>query len=142
MARQRHLHALSLAILIVLALTCLGRAEEQQISEKALTCKVYGGSFVLGEKDFLALTQEKLRSYKVSKERFASLKPNSALRIAICETRKLWRLVKAGKATFDDFAEHYKSLVSNYLTDAERKKVVEAQMDMLAKPRPVLDLSI
>lgn len=121
---------ISSALFLVLALTRPGHTGDKDISDKDLTCEVYGGTFVLDNKDFQALTQEKLGTYKISKERFAALKPTSALRIAICETRKLWRLVKYGKATSADFVKHYTNLVSNYLTDAERKKVMEAQLDI------------
>jgi hypothetical protein len=129
---QPYLRTLSAAILAVVPLTCSGRAEDKPFSDKQLTCAVYGGSFVLDENDFKALTQEKLGGDKVSKERFASLKPDAPLRTFVCDTRKLWRLARDKKATIDDFADHYKALWPSYLTEAERKTVLDAQIDAAA----------
>ncbi len=132
MAKQHYLRTLTAASLAVLPLTCSGHAEDRPISDKELTCAVYGGSFVLDENDFRALTQEKLGANKVSKERFAALKPDSKIYIAVCDTRKLWRLARDKKATIDDFAEHYEALWPWYLTEAERKTVLDAQIDAAA----------
>jgi len=132
LGKQHYLRRLTAAFLVVLPLTCSGRAEDKLVSDKQLTCAVYGGSFVLDENDFKALTQEKLGADKVSKERFAVLEPTSKIRIAVCDTRKLWRLARDKKAIAEDFTEHYKSLWPYYLTDAERKQVLDAQIDAAA----------
>ena len=119
MTRRHRLDDIVPVIFVVLALTCTGHAQDKVVSSKDLTCQVQGGSFVLDEIDFKALTQEKLGEYKVSQERFASLPPTSPLRIAVCETRKIWRLSKDGKLTADDL-ERYKHISSGYFTEAER----------------------
>jgi hypothetical protein len=132
MARQHRGRVILPVAILVLALTCPGRAQDKPISEKDLTCKVFGGSFVLDDTDFVALTQEKLGTYKVSREKFVTFKPDSAVHIAICDSRKLWRLVRDKKVTIDDFVDRYKWM-PNYFNEAELKKVVDAQIDVAAK---------
>jgi len=132
MARQRRGRVILPVAILVLALTCPGRAQDKQISEKDLTCKVYGGSFVLDDTDFAALTQDKLGVYKMPKERFVTLKLDSAAHVAICDSRKVWRLVRDKKVTIDDFVDRYKWR-PDYFTSAELKKVLDAQIDVASK---------
>jgi hypothetical protein len=131
LGKQQHLGALAATVLVVLGLTRPGGAEDRLVSDQQLTCTVYGGSFALDETDFKALTQEKLGSGKVSKERFATLEPTSKMRV-VCDTRKLWRLARDKKATIEDFSDRYKALWPWYLTEAERKQVLDAQIDAAA----------
>jgi hypothetical protein len=91
------------------------------------TCQVYGGSFVLDDSDFKALDGT------ITREQFVSLEPTSNLRISICNTRKLWRLIKNGKAGVCDFTVHYKGYNALYFDDAETDKVMAAQTKAAAQ---------
>src|SRR4029077_20055501 len=62
--------------------------------DQKFTCQVYGGSSVLDDSDFQALA-----SQQITREKFASFAPRSKGRIEVCDTRKLWRVIKSGNAT-------------------------------------------
>lgn len=91
------------------------------------TCQVYGGSFVLDDSDFKALDGA------FTREQFAALEPTSKTRAGICATRKLWRLVKDGKADACDFFEHYKNHTPIYLGDSEIPTFMKAQTNARAR---------
>jgi hypothetical protein len=92
------------------------------------TCQVFGGSFVLDDSDFKALGEG-----TITREKFASLDLTSKTRAGICATRKLWRLIKEGKADACDFFEHYKNAVPMYLGDSELAAFMKAQADAFEK---------
>ena len=123
---HRHARLISFGALLALALACSARAEEKQISTRDLTCNVHGGPFVLNDEDFDALTRDALGPNKFTREQFASLEAGSGERVAICDTRKLWRLIKDGKVTFGDFNTHYQ-WTPNYFTRAEARKALDAR---------------
>jgi hypothetical protein len=60
--------------------------------DQKFTCQVYGGSFVLDDTDFQALA-----SQHITREKFSSFAPTSKERMAVCDTRKLWRVIKSAK---------------------------------------------
>ena len=66
-----------------------------------LNCRIQGDSFILDDTDFKALAPR-----GITREKFAALAPTSKDRVAICNTRKLWRLIKAGKADTCDFGRY------------------------------------
>jgi hypothetical protein len=123
-----HCHArlIAFGVLVGLALACSARAEEKQIPAKDLTCNVHGGPFVLNDEDFDVLTRDALGPNKFTREQFASLDAGSSERVAICDTRKLWRLIKDGKVTFSDFNNHYQ-WTPNYFTRAEARKALDVR---------------
>ena len=84
-----------------------------------LNCRVRGDSFILDDTDFKVLAP-----MAITKEKFAALAPNSKDRVAICNTRKLWRLVKAGKADSCDFDRY--DIVVKYLDKSELSSVLKA----------------
>jgi hypothetical protein len=119
--KGRHIgFSLCLGALVVQASTVIVPAAD-------FTCKVYGGSFVLDDTDFKALDGA------ITREQFASLEPTSKTRAGICATRKLWRLVKDGKADACDFFEHYKNHTPMYLGDSEVDRFMNAQTNARAQ---------
>ena len=118
MKRRRIGFLLSFGVLAVQASTVSAPAAD-------FTCKVYGGSFVLDDSDFRALEGT------VTREQFASLAPDR--RISICQTRKLWRLIKAGKADVCDFTTHYKGYNALYFGDSEVDMAMDAQSKAAAQ---------
>jgi hypothetical protein len=90
------------------------------------TCNVYGGAFLLDDSDFRAI-----RDSGVTKEKFDSIKPDQ--RDRICQSRKLWRLIKDGKAETCDFLLHYRNYNALYFDDAEADKVLIAQAKVRAE---------
>jgi hypothetical protein len=85
-----------------------------------LGCRVDGNSFVLDDTDFKALAPSGF-----TREKFASLAPTSTDRKAICVTRMLWRLVKAGKADTCVFDRYIP--VVNYFDKSELAPVLKAE---------------
>jgi hypothetical protein len=79
------------------------------------TCQVHGGSFVLDDSDFKAIADSTVNT----KEKFAALPPDAKLRAAICDTRKLARLFKAGKVDYCDLAVHYKNYAVAFFDNSE-----------------------
>ncbi len=57
----------------------------------------------------------------------ASLAPTSQVRVAICDTRKLWRVINTGKANDCDFDNRYKNYSVMYTSDSEAKKFLLAE---------------
>jgi hypothetical protein len=84
-----------------------------------LNCRVRGDSFILDDTDFKALA-----SSGITREKFAALAPTSKDRVAICNTRKLWRVIKAGKADACDF-ERYEPVIG-YFDKSELSSAVKA----------------
>ena len=115
MKRPRIGFLLCLGALVVQASTVIATAAD-------FTCKVYGGTFVLDDTDFKVL-----ETSSTPKEKFASLELSSERRARVCNTRKLWRLVKTGTATLCDFAVHYKPADPQYYTFSEQMVVSHYQ---------------
>jgi hypothetical protein len=80
------------------------------------TCNVYGGSFLL---------ERPSRTPGVTKEKFASISADQ--RDRICQSRKLWRLIRDGKAQTCDFRLHYKKYNALCFDDSELDMVLAAQ---------------
>jgi hypothetical protein len=89
--------------------------------DKTFMCQVQGTSFLLDDSDFAAL-----KDAKVTREKFVSFLAGSAERANVCETRRVARLVKAGKIGYCDFAT-LKYWRGDYLSEAEALLVFEAQ---------------
>ena len=87
-------------IVFLLALGLLaGHASIGTASAADFTCQVYGGSFVLDDSDFEALGPKKMTAARgITRKQFAALPLGSKERAAICDTRKLLRVIKAGMA--------------------------------------------
>src|SRR5260370_35471134 len=66
--------------------TAIVRAQDNK-----LTCQVQG--VVLDDSDFAAMA-----GAGITREKFAGLAPSLQMRVSICDSRKLWRLIEAGKA--------------------------------------------
>jgi hypothetical protein len=102
---------------------CLGALAVQASAVTApaadFTCQVYGGSFVLDDSDFKALAP-----MGITREKFPALAPTSKDRVAICNTRKLWRLIKAGKADTCDF-DRYEPVIK-YFDKSELSSALKA----------------
>ncbi len=114
--KGRHIgFSLYLGALVVQASTVTAPAAD-------FTCQAYGGSFVLDDSDFKAL-----ESSKITRDKFASLAPTSQVRVAICDTRKLWRVINTGKADDCDFDNRYKNYSVMYTSDSEAKKFLLAE---------------
>jgi hypothetical protein len=118
-------------------LLCLGalavRASTVTAPAADFTCQVYGDSLMLDETDFKAL---KGSQSALTREQFASLEPTSPLRIRICESRKLWRLIKDGKADKCDLTVHYKNYNPLYFDASELDKMIALQMGTIGKKCP------
>jgi hypothetical protein len=110
---------LGAALLIMAALPVLVVPAVAQ--DKTFTCQVQGISFVLDDNDFTAL-----KDANVTREKFVSFPPGSAQRANVCETRRIARLVKAGKIGYCDFVT-LKYWRGDYLSESEALLVFEAQ---------------
>jgi hypothetical protein len=86
-----------------------------------LTCQIGGDSFVLDDTDFRAIEPR-----GITREKFASLEPNSKIRTSVCATRKLWRLLEAGKADYCDVYWRYKDHAVGYFYKSELDTVQKA----------------
>ncbi len=92
---------------------------------------MYGGSFVLDDSDFKALAE-----HKITQENFAALKPKR--RAEVCDTRKLWRLIKAGKVGPCDLNEkmaskHYPQWLPELFGASEQDKLIDAELAAAGK---------
>jgi hypothetical protein len=106
--KRRHIgFLLCFGVLAVQSSTVIATAAD-------FTCQVYGGSFVFDDSDFKAL-----ETSATTREKFGSLELSSERRARICNTRKLWRLIKAGTATVCDFAAHYKPYDPQFFSPSE-----------------------
>ena len=76
-----------------------------------LTCQAYGGSFALDDDDFKALTS--------AGATWEQINSSPERRTSFCDSRKLWRLIKVGKASVCDVLVHYKNHNPLYYTFAE-----------------------
>jgi hypothetical protein len=113
----------------IVFLLCLGVLTVQDstiiASAENFTCQVYGGSFVLDDADFKAIENS-----GVTRQTFPAIKAEQ--RATICLTRKLWRLIKDGKASVCDFTAHYKGYDTQYFDDSEVDRVMDAQTNAAA----------
>ena len=110
----------------VLVSTVIVRGQDNKF-----TCQVYGDSFVLDDADFAAMAS----ASSITREKFAALPPNSEIRVAVCDSRKLWRLVKAGKA--DSCAvDRYPNYAAKYFGPSERQPALEAIAKTITRACP------
>ena len=103
------------------------RSQDKKISDKDLTCQTYGGTFVLDDSDFKALEKQ-----KITREKFVALAPTSKVRMAICDTRKLWRVIKTGNADHCDWDTRYVKWDTQYYAESELNTVINAQINAMA----------
>jgi hypothetical protein len=128
--KQRRISFLAFVALLIVGGTIAAIAQDQ-----TLTCKVNGGSFVLDNTDFEALAastysfRDLPRGKGVTREQFASLPATSKDRLAICDTRALWRAIKAGKLRCDNWSR-YSEWNAELFGEAELRKVLEVQIKM------------
>ena len=116
-------------------LVCLGALAVQVSTITApaadFTCQVYGGSFVLDDSDFAAMAS----ASSITREKFAALPPNSEIRVAVCDSRKLWRLIQVGKA--DACAvDRYPNYAAKYFGPSERQPAMAAIAKTIANVCP------
>jgi hypothetical protein len=109
-------------------------AEDKQISDNDLTCKVDGGPFALDDDDFKAMQNVTLRDgRKATKETFALLSPMTQK--SICVTRMLARRLKTGKSGPCDFDTKgpYKEYNIGWFADSELPLVDKALSKSMAQ---------
>jgi hypothetical protein len=97
--------------------------------DQKFTCQVYGGSSVLDDSDFQALANQ-----QITREKFASFAPRSKERIEVCDTRKLWRVIKSGNATRCDWTERYPKWNAELFSPAEQEAVFRDQARIAGTP--------
>jgi hypothetical protein len=95
------------------------------------TCQVYGGSFVLDDDDFKALANS-----GISKANFASLEPKR--RAQVCDSRKIWRLLKAGEVICDLYerqghSQRYPNWLPELFGPSEQDKLIDAELAATGK---------
>jgi hypothetical protein len=95
------------------------------------TCPIYGGSFVMDDTDFKALEPS-----GITREKFAALEPKSQIRVSVCDTRMVARLLKAGKASYCDLSWRYKNWAAGYLDRGAEVKAGLKAMDLPAVSEP------
>jgi hypothetical protein len=128
---QRHIGFLLLLGLLVVERTTVVVAQDQKF-----TCQAYGDAFVLDDADFKVLAastysfRDVPRGKGITREQFASLTPNSSDRLAICNTRALWRAIKAGKLNRCDLWAHYPGWDAELFSEPEAEKVLETQVKL------------
>jgi hypothetical protein len=120
-------------------LLCLGTLAFQASTVIAhaadFTCQVHGGSFVLDDDDFKAMQNSWPDGGPPTRERFASFKPTT--KAAICDSRMLARLFKAGKADHCDYYR-YKKFAVAYFAESELdafNKLLDAVTESLPKKK-------
>lgn len=106
-------------------------AQARPPAQSEAICQVYGGPLVLDDGDFKAVA-----AGGITREKFAALAPNAFTRKSVCDTRKLWRLVKAGKAGWCDFMLHYRNYAIVYFDKSEVPAVHAAQEKLVTKQCP------
>jgi hypothetical protein len=93
--------------------TAIVRAQDNKF-----TCQVQ--DVVLDDSDFAALA-----GAGITREKFAGLSPSSQMRVSICDSRKVWRLIQVGKA--DACAlERYSNYAAKYFGPSERPAAIAA----------------
>ena len=97
--------------------------------DQKFTCQVYGGSFVLDDTDFQALA-----SQHITREKFSSFAPTSKERMAVCDTRKLWRVIKSGKTTRCDWDTRYPKWNAEFFSPTEQEMVLSDQVRIAGTP--------
>ena len=104
-------------ISVALPLPALASAQDSNFS-----CRVDGTSFVLDDSDFAAMSRGGM-----TREKFAASSPGSSIRISVCDTRALWRLIKAGNLNGCEVA-HHKNWVAEFFSSAETSVVFEPML--------------
>ena len=108
--------------LVAAALLVQGATQASAAADATFSCTVYGGSFVLDDDDFRAMSEQK----KMTRAKFASLPAASRARAGVCQTRMVSRLLREGKTTSCD-AVHYPNVVIAYFGHAEYPMVAKWQ---------------
>ncbi len=104
--------------------------------DQTFTCQAYGGAFVLDDSDFNALANSNYsfrdlpRGKGLSRQKFASLPATSKDRLAICNTRALWRAVKAGKLNRCELFKQYPGWDAELFSEPEQLRVLEVQIKL------------
>ncbi len=124
-------------LMLVVAVGCAASASaaDEKLSKEALTCDVHGGSFVLDDYDLNVLKDTVSGDgTKITPEYFVRLsKRTSKLRMQICDSRALWRSIKAKTATNDDFTTYFPNWIVSFWSKEEQKIILDYQIDMAAK---------
>jgi hypothetical protein len=108
---MRFISMMAIAALVTLAALPLPTPGSARDSE--FMCDVNGGSFVLDDADFAAMAKGGM-----TREKFAASSLGSPIRVSVCDTRKLWRLVRAGSLSGCDLVR-YKHWVPEYFAKDE-----------------------
>ena len=94
--------------------------------DNPLACKSRGGSFVLDDSDFTAMSAS-----GVTRATFASLAPK--VRQQICDSRGVIRGIKAKKDTNCLMTTYYPDWIITYWSEPEQKIVLDAQLEAFGK---------
>jgi len=133
----RHRLRFTFLLTVISAVGCAlpALAVDETLSKEALTCDVHGGSFVLDDYDLSVLRNSVSGDgTKITPEYFVRLsKRTSKLRQQICDTRALWRAIKAKTATNDDFVTYFPNWIVSFWSEEERKIVLDYQIELVAK---------
>jgi hypothetical protein len=128
-----------LILLAVASAAPVSATDNKKIPDAALTCEVPGGSFVLDNTDFKALTGPNATSDPSRKgepaltaEYFAMLKRTSVLRHQICDSRALLRQITSGRCEQEDF-KNFRFWVPEFFTDKEQKALIKCQIDIATR---------
>ena len=126
----------SIVFLLFLALLIVDARIAAIAQDQKFTCQAYGGAFVLDDTDFKALAastygfRDLPRGKGVTREQFASLPVTSGDRLAICNTRALWRAIKAGKLNRCDLWGRYPGWSAELFGESELETVLKTQIKL------------
>ncbi len=119
------------AVLLAVATAVLVSTVIVRAQDNKFTCQVYSDSFALDDADFAAMA-----SAGMTREKFAAPAPSSQMRVSVCHSRKLWRLIKAGKVNGCDL-DRYENYAAKYFGPSEREIAVAAVAKAMAEEWPL-----
>ena len=107
-------------------------ADTSALPVRYLTCDVFGGSFVLDDADFKALASPEARGNNppLTPQYVVSLKLTSTLRQQICDSRGLYRRIKSGICSKDDFKMNFRLWLPQFFSDEEQKILLDCQINI------------
>jgi hypothetical protein len=120
-----------LALLFLVVLEVIGWRTAAVAADEKVICQTYGGPFELDDTDFKAIADA---GSKITRANFSSL--DDKTRKAVCDTRKLMRLIHAGKDDPCDFLlmGHYYYL-PDFIAPDERDAFMGAHLHSQGKTK-------
>jgi hypothetical protein len=120
-----------LSLLFFVALVVIGWRTAAVAAGEKVMCQTYGGPFELDDTDFKAIADA---GSKITRTNFGSA--DDKTRKAVCDTRKLMRLIHAGKSDPCDFllAGHYYYL-PDFIGPGERDEFMAAHLNSAGKTK-------